>query len=82
MPSRCGRRLPGRVADGFRVVVRLSNDEVVDVDTFDGVPEAKTRALELVEQLGHGDDRWPFVHGRFLRPDAVVSVDIVEAAAT
>jgi Type II secretion system (T2SS), protein E, N-terminal domain len=65
----------------FRVVVRLSNDELVDVASFGAAPAARTRAAELVDQLASGDDPWPFVRGRFLRPDAVVSVDIVEDAA-
>jgi hypothetical protein len=65
----------------YRVVVRLTTDELVDVAAYGAAPDAKTRAAELVDQLARSDDPWPFVRGRFLRPDAVVSVDIVEEAA-
>jgi|tagenome__1003787_1003787.scaffolds.fasta_scaffold20702285_2 hypothetical protein len=74
-------RTPRAAARRFRVVVRLTNDELVDVAAFGAAPEARVRAAELVEQLARSEDPWPFVRGRFLRPDAVVSVDIVEEAA-
>ena len=61
--------------------MRLTNDDLIDVAVFGAAPAARVRAAELVEQLAKGDDPWPFVRGRFLRPDSVVSVDIVEEPA-
>jgi hypothetical protein len=68
-------------ATRFRVIVRLHDTEPVDADAFDSVVAAKARAIEIAEQLATDDGAGPFVHGRFLRPDAVVSVDIVEESA-
>ena len=39
--------------------------------------EAKGYAKALTKQLGTTDpDDWPFVNGRFLKPDTIISVDI------
>ena len=39
--------------------------------------EAKGYAKALTKQLGAADnDDWPFVNGRFLKPDTIVSVDV------
>ena len=62
----------------FRVVIRLSGAEPVEAGAFDAVGEAKDRAFEIVGQLTSEDGSWPYFRGRFLRPDAIVSVDIVE----
>ena len=68
-------------ATRFRVVIRLSGAEPVEAGAFDGVGDAKNRALEIVGQLTSEDGSWPYFRGRFLRPDAIVSVDIVEETA-
>ena len=65
----------------FRVVIRLSGAEPVEAGAFDGVGEAKDRAFEIVGQLTSEDGSWPYFRGRYLRPDAIVSVDIVEETA-
>jgi hypothetical protein len=33
-----------------------------------------------MSQVGGDQDDWPFVDGRFLKPDTIVSVDIAEDA--
>jgi ribonuclease E len=65
----------------FRVVIRLSGAEPVEAGGFDAVGEAKDRAFEIVGQLTSEDGSWPYFRGRYLRPDAIVSVDIVEETA-
>ena len=41
------------------------------------IGEAKGYAKALTKQLGTTDpDDWPFVNGRFLKPDTIVSVDV------
>jgi hypothetical protein len=65
----------------FRVVIRLSGAEPVEAGAFDAVGEAKDRAFEIVGQLTSEDGSWPYFRGRYLRPDAIVSVDIVEETA-
>jgi len=65
----------------FRVVIRLSGAEPVEAGAFNAVGEAKDRAFEIVGQLTSEDGSWPYFRGRYLRPDAIVSVDIVEETA-
>jgi hypothetical protein len=69
------------------VLVVLANGERVEVSP----PSSRIEALEAAKLFIEGlDERvpgsWPFAEGRFLRPEAVVSVDVVplpdEAAET
>ena len=57
------------------VFVRLSNGERVPAGSFHSEADAEQRARELMQALdGHGE--WPQLDGRFIRPDAVVSIDV------
>ena len=58
-----------------RVLVRLTTGERVDCGSFEDRRSAHTRALELMRELRE-DGEWPFVAGRFVRPEAVVSIDL------
>jgi hypothetical protein len=58
-----------------QVTLRLTNGERIAVATFDGEAAAKAYALELTREFAASQD-WPFVDGRYVRPEAVVSVDI------
>ena len=58
------------------VLVRLTDGDVVLAGRFGDVEEAKECAEALVESLNDGAQRWPFVSGRFLRPGAIVSIDV------
>ena len=67
------------VTSRFNVAIRLVDGEFVEVTTAADEDAAHARAREVVADLSHpreGD--WPFYGGRFLRPDAIVSVDVVE----
>ena len=59
------------------VVLRLANDERLELGAFAGEAEALEYARGVVAQVS-SQDGWPFVAGRFVRPDAIVSVDLVE----
>jgi len=62
---------------GFRVSIRLTSGERVTVSECSDIGEAKGYAKALTKQLGTTDpDDWPFVNGRFLKPDTIVSVDV------
>jgi hypothetical protein len=62
---------------GFTVFVRLTSGERLTVAECADVGEAKGYAKALTKQLGGTDpDDWPFVNGRFLKPDTIVSVDV------
>jgi hypothetical protein len=61
----------------FRVSIRLTSGERMTVAECADVAEAKGYAKALTKQLGSTDsDDWPFVNGRFLKPDTIVSVDV------
>jgi hypothetical protein len=69
---------PDPVAEqSWGVVLRLANDERLELGTFAGEAEAMEHARGVVAQVS-SQDGWPFVSGRFIRPDAIVSVDLVE----
>ena len=60
-----------------RVLVRLSNGERIEVGAHDDEGAAKAEATALMRFLREAGADWPFLNGRFVRPDAIVSVDIV-----
>jgi hypothetical protein len=63
--------------NGFTVSVRLTSGERVAVAACADIGEAKGYAKALTKQLGTTEpDDWPFVNGRFLKPDTIVSVDV------
>jgi Type II secretion system (T2SS), protein E, N-terminal domain len=62
---------------GYRVSIRLTSGERLTVSECADLGEAKGYAKALTKQLGVSDpDDWPFVNGRFLKPDTIVSVDV------
>jgi type IV pilus assembly protein PilB len=62
---------------GFTVSVRLTSGERLTVAECGDIGEAKAYAKALTKQLGTTEpDDWPFVNGRFLKPDTIVSVDV------
>jgi Type II secretion system (T2SS), protein E, N-terminal domain len=64
---------------GFRVSIRLTTGERMTVAECSELGEAKGYAKALTKQLGAADSEdWPFVNGRFLKPETIVSVDIEE----
>src|SRR5919197_2981348 len=70
--------VPG-AGTGYRVSIRLTSGERMTVAECEEVGEAKGYAKALTKQLGATDsDDWPFVNGRFLKPDTIVSVDVEE----
>jgi hypothetical protein len=64
---------------GFSVVVRLRDSDGVEVGSFRDFGTAMEGAQEVIEQFATATDgQWPFYAGRFIRPDLIVSVDVVE----
>jgi hypothetical protein len=70
-------------ATGFSVVVRLKDGEgLVEVGSFRDFGTAMEGAQEVIEQFSTATEgQWPFYAGRFIRPDLIVSVDVVEGEA-
>jgi hypothetical protein len=59
----------------LHVMLRLTNGERIQMASFEEKDAAKEFALELSRELAVSAD-WPFIGGRFVRPEAVVSIDI------
>ncbi len=65
----------------WRLTIRLTTGERVDAGDFPDQDSAKQEAKAIMIQIADADsDEWPFVNGRFLKPDTIVSVDIAELA--
>ena len=60
---------------GARVLVRLENGERIEVGRFDDFEAAKERARALMAELQQSSE-WPFLSGRYVRPEAIVSLDV------
>jgi hypothetical protein len=74
------RAAPAAAGSGFRVSIRLTSGERITVSECADLAEAKGYARALTKQLAATDpDDWPFVNGRFLKPDTIVSVDVEES---
>jgi hypothetical protein len=63
-------------AETWYVVLRLADGERIDVGAFGSSEDATAHARGVVEQIS-AQSGWPFFEGRFLRPEAIVSVDLV-----
>lgn len=59
-----------------KVYVRLASGERVDAGSFGSLDQAKERGAEIARTLAADAPEWPFVAGRFLRPDTIVSLDV------
>jgi hypothetical protein len=62
------------------VLLCLSNGERIPVEAFDEPDSAKDRARALTQEL-QATSEWYFVDGRFIRPDAVISIDLENTIA-
>jgi hypothetical protein len=69
-------KLPS-AAQSFKVVVRLMDGNGVEVGEFKDFSTAMEGAQEVIEQFASANGSWPFYAGRFIRPDLIVSVDLV-----
>ena len=61
----------------WTVVLRLVDGDRYVIGAYHSNGEAKEFARNLAQQLA-AEDGWPFFEGRFIRPDAIVSIDLVE----
>jgi hypothetical protein len=62
------------------VILRLQDGTTLEVGTFPTVAEAAAEAQEVVIEIAAADrnSTWPFFAQRYLRPDLIVSVDLIE----
>jgi hypothetical protein len=59
-----------------RVFARLSTGERIEIASFPELRQARDRAADAVRGLSATRPEWPFICGRFVRPEAIVSVDV------
>ncbi len=64
-----------------RIVVRLADGDVVQAGTAINLDGARTLAHSLIREIEHPAGDWPRIGDRHLRPDAVVSVDVLRVDA-
>jgi hypothetical protein len=57
------------------VSLRLADGEQLEIGAFRTGEEAREHAQSVVRQIS-SDHSWPFFEGRFIRPDAIISVDL------
>jgi hypothetical protein len=70
---------PEAAGTPWRMTIRLTNGERVDAGEFPNEETAKQEAKAIMMRVATADqDDWPYVSGRFLKPDTIVSVDIAE----
>lgn len=60
-----------------RVVVRLTDGEVVQVGTAPNRDSAMVLARSVISELEEPRGEWPLVGDRLLRPESIVSVDVL-----
>jgi hypothetical protein len=75
-PAAPSTEAPNQSAVTFRVFARLSNGERIEVGTHGDEAAAKAEATALMRFLRESGGDWPFLDGRFVRPEAIVSVDV------
>jgi hypothetical protein len=63
----------------FHLYIRLSTGERIDANTFTDLTDAREHAEDLVKRLASNSHVWPHFGGRYIRPEAIISID-VEAA--
>ena len=74
-PAGAGHAEAGR--GEYELVLRLSDGDRVQIGTFSSLEEAQAQAGEVVKQFSDvKDGSWPFIGGRYLRPETIVSIDV------
>jgi hypothetical protein len=74
-PQPAGQELPSALS--YEVSLRLSDGERVPIGSFGEPEKAREYARDVVKHLADESEGWPFFSGRFMRPDTILSVDIV-----
>ena len=67
------------LAEVRRLVVRLLGGDEIELGSFDDRDDAMEAAQQLVGRFSSAEaaGEWPEVDGRFLRPGAVASIDVL-----
>ena len=62
----------------YELVLRLADGDRMQIGVFGSIEKAQERAGEVVKQFAEMKEGggWPFIGGRFLRPETIVSIDV------
>ncbi len=60
-----------------RVVIRLTDGRLVQVGTAPNRESAMTLARSVIAEVREPSGEWPQINDRLLRPEAIVSVDVL-----
>jgi hypothetical protein len=62
------------------VILRLAQEDHVEIGGFANKEDAESFARTVVGRIGRAEEQaeWPVFEGRFVRPQTIVSVDVVE----
>lgn len=63
-----------------RIVIRLADGDVVQAGTAPNLDGAMAFARQLVAEIDSPIGDWPRIGDRMLRPESVVSVDVLRVA--
>jgi hypothetical protein len=81
-PAESGTPSWADIRDTRRVVLRVHGAEEIELGQADGREQAVRLAREMIGAIEEAQARgeWPLVEDRFIRPGAIVSVDVQRAA--
>ena len=60
----------------FCVVLRFAGQETIEIGPFADAAEAKAAGQAIARELATAGEEWPYLGGRFVRPEAVLFVDV------
>ena len=60
-----------------RVIVRLSDGEILQVGTAPNRDSALVLARTLIAEIEEPHGEWPMVGDRMLRPESILSIDVL-----
>jgi hypothetical protein len=63
----------------YRIAVRLTTGDLVVAGEAQDADGAEALAQVVVADVATADESWPYVSGRYIRPETIVSVDILPA---
>jgi Type II secretion system (T2SS), protein E, N-terminal domain len=75
---------PAPVEPTHLVVLRLTGEDRVEIGAFGGQDEAESFARTVVGRISRAEEQseWPLFGDRFIRPQSIASVDVVERSGS
>jgi hypothetical protein len=61
----------------FTVAIRLISGELVEAGETDDEDKAAALGRAVIDELSQSTDEWPLFAGRYIRPESIVSIDLI-----